>query len=450
MTVKSLPDVFVDLRSASVRTARNYHRLEHLGRRGSHTFYEETITDLLLAEMAGLDYVVDGACPLSVAVGPCPDWDGSPSPATKGLHVRALTKREEGGNSRSGARGVHADFVIAVDQQPADQAIPDAPQLRMLIQAKRIAPTQTFLAKATEQKQYNRLVAAAATLGAVPFYALYVQQPDAHTSAATRCPHHNSAADRAIVLIAAHPTGTAGYLPGQSATTVLSRGRPLRCLAGCACAGSRPADPVRHAVAAFIRADFPAYAGASQATPLPRGLRRVRINGAITKMTSRPVSNRLDGASRLSVLRDQLLVVRLGKPTASSDPGRSLIGYTHQMTDAELRESARRYWRLSPTRAERLAFLIAASDGQPLQAYHVLPDGVTYTQDARQQRRAALDIVEVGDARLREMLFARAAEALTELARGSQNPVRYVDLTGFDYPVEEHVSRTATGSAGAG
>lgn len=88
MTAASVPDVFVNLRDATVRSARNYHRLEHLGRRNAFTFHEETITDLVLAEMAGKAYTIDAACPNCTPGSTCGDWNGNALAGAAKLHVR--------------------------------------------------------------------------------------------------------------------------------------------------------------------------------------------------------------------------------------------------------------------------------------------------------------------------------------------------------------------------
>lgn len=134
-----------------MRGSRNYHRLEHLGRRDAYTFHEETITDLLVAEMAGKSYDIDATCPVCATGAACPDWDGATRLGVRGIHVRALTKIEEGGNRRLKRAGVHADFVVAV--QDHDPDLPGrGPEHRMLVQAKVVRPSGAFLsAKEREQ-----------------------------------------------------------------------------------------------------------------------------------------------------------------------------------------------------------------------------------------------------------------------------------------------------------
>ena len=63
------PEIFVDLLDATIRSSRNYHRLDHcsyvegVGPKSVFRFKEETITDLLIGELAGKEYDVSGRLP---------------------------------------------------------------------------------------------------------------------------------------------------------------------------------------------------------------------------------------------------------------------------------------------------------------------------------------------------------------------------------------------------
>ena len=124
------PEVFVHLLDATMRSCRNYHRLDHCSHvdgskpKSAFRFKEETITDLLVGELAGREYEVSAACPVCGPDRQCSDWDGEAARAVSGMRIRALTKHEEGGNRRTGKAGAHADFILAVRRQdPAAAAV---------------------------------------------------------------------------------------------------------------------------------------------------------------------------------------------------------------------------------------------------------------------------------------------------------------------------------------
>jgi hypothetical protein len=215
--VTEAPEIFVDLLDATVRSARNYHRLDHCSfvpgarPKSGFRFKEETITDLLVGELAGKQYDVLAACPVC-GPGTCADWDGDPGCAVSGFQIRALTKHEEGGRRR-GRAGAHADFILTIRRQDPGSGMHRAggPELRIMVQAKRVDPLRP--AFRPDRSQYGKLVEIAPAYGAVPYYALYVQQSSPHDSAPTACPRAVSASDRSIVLAAAS-VGPAA-LPGR-------------------------------------------------------------------------------------------------------------------------------------------------------------------------------------------------------------------------------------------
>lgn len=426
MSAPAMPEVFVNLKNATVRGSRNYHRLEQLGRRDTHALHEETITDLLLAEMAGRHYVVDAACPGGCASTGCVDWEGGGQVSQRGLQVRALTKLEEGGNRRRKRKGAHADFVLAVANCSPELSddLSGGPQIRLMVQAKRITPgARIFLPSRKERSQYDGLRTAATAAGAAPYYALYVQQLDAHASTATRCARHRTAADRAIVLV---PAGAGrGYLPGKAADQVIPLGRPLRCLAGCSCTKtlSGPQTPWV-AVGAFVQADFPRYV----ATELPpvEDVPQVKVNAGLSKPGPEPLQPTAVDE------QGEVLLVRLGPRRATQDPQRPYIGYADGLTAHELRDTARRYWRLAPARAQLLRYLVVGSGRQVLRAYRIEPDGLTFNVDDKGNSRASFELAEIADGTLNGQLLRQAGEALEKLPSGSQNPVMYLGKLGAD------------------
>lgn len=217
-------------------------------------------------------------------------------------------------------------------------------------------------------------------------------------------------------------------LRGRPVVDVLAAGRPLRCLGGCRCTGKPRSATAWAAVGAFISANFPEHEPAPPGTPPPDGLRRVEINAARYRLGQDPSVERAQPPRRApdsGGARESLLIVRLGRQAPSPEPGRTHIGYDASMSRDELRDAARMYWRLDPRRAEGLTHLVAASGRKPVEAYVIVPDSLTYTTSPDGSRRAAFELREVGQRRLRAQLLRRAADALGRLSRGAQNPVLY-------------------------
>lgn len=410
-----------------VRGARNYHRLEHLGRRGKITLYEETITDLLVAEMVGHPYEVSANCPACGQNEACTDWCGSGvvKSATK---MRPLTKAMEGGNKRTHTYGAHADLLFAFTafdpDDPKDAAA--ARETRMLVQCKRVEPGESF---EPDEKQYRKLVNNAGKYGAAPYYGLYVQQPKAHDSSPTRCTAHKKACDLSIVLVPAKRREKSPYyLPGKLVEDVLALGRPLRCLGGCRCIGTKTTDDANVAALAFVRANFPTYKPTRVDRPTPSAPAIVAVNSARGKP---PVPadryRRPAGDPVRPTMDDNFLVVRLGKQVQVEDDQRDLIGYDKHMTLQQLRDAARMYWRCNPARAAQLRYLVAAHAGQPIRAYSIADDGVTVTTSAQGEGRVAFDLHEMPEEAQADLL-RRAGEALAALKQGASNPIHYVEM----------------------
>jgi hypothetical protein len=301
--------------------------------------------------------------------------------------VRALTKIEEGGNRRQKKLGWNADFVIAVDHHDPDIPGHHGRQFRMLVQAKKVTlGNKLLLTGQRERAQYASLLAAAKAARAAPYYAFYVQQPDAHQSLATSCNKHKSAADRCIVLMAAK-TRAVGDLPGMNVATALSKGRPLRCLAGCPCSNTSAVRDAASAAEGFIAADFPRYEPSPADVPMPSNTPAVTINAARYRPGDHAGSAATnDRPSRRQEGGDAFLVVRLGRQVKSPQGEDRRTGYDANMTPEELRDAARMYWRLDPRRAARLTHLVAASESRALEAYTISEDSLTYTVDHRGRR----------------------------------------------------------------
>jgi hypothetical protein len=437
--VTDAPEIFVDLLDATVRSARNYHRLDHCSfvdgarQKRGFRFKEETITDLLIGELAGKQYDVQAACPVC-GPGTCTDWDGDPSCAISGFQIRALTKHEEGGRRR-GRVGAHADFILTIRRQDPSSRVhqADSPELRIMVQAKRADPRRSTFRP--DRSQYGKLVEIAPAYGAVPYYALYVQQPGPHGSVPTACPRAVSASDRSIVLAAAS-VGPAA-LPGRLLTSILREARPLRCLAGCTCAnpgGNSTGQPdpsnVWDTAFRFITRDFPGYQPVSSREKLPPGVPAVRTNltqykpSEAGRRSGRQPRSAAAGIRRLG--DDEVLLIRLGTQRESPTPDRRFIGYAPEMSAAELRDSARMYWRLGNERAQRVRYLVISAGGRALDACEVTPDGLTFVEGADGQYRVAFTVAAITNSDLKRTLLALAERKLSRLPPGARNPCVYL------------------------
>ena len=436
-------ELFVDLLDATMRSSRNYHRLDHCSHvdgsrpKSVFRFKEETITDLLIGELAGREYEVSAACPVCGRDRQCSDWDGDPAWAASGMRIRALTKHEEGGDRRTGKAGAHADFILAVRRQGPGHGRhrADAQELRIMVQAKRANPSQPKFRP--DPAQYDKFVEAAGRYGAVPYYALYVQQPSPHQSTPTACPRAQSASDRSVVLAAARASTEPSALPGRPLATILGDARPLRCLADCTCfdPGANPSsqlgpDGVWDAALHFIGRDFPGYRPVDPETALTRNVPRVRTNLYEYKpprasATSRYRSPR-PGATARNPGKDEVLLIRLGTLRRSPTPDRHFIGYAPDMSREDLRDAARMYWRLDGQRAGRVRYLVVSANREVLDACEVAPDGLTFVEDADGSRRVAFAITDITDSELKQRLLAMATHRLGQLLPGTRNPFIYL------------------------
>ena len=361
--------------------------------------------------------------------GACADWDGDPSCAVSGFQIRALTKHEEGGRRR-GRVGAHADFILTIRRQDPGSGVHRAgsPELRIMVQAKRADPCRP--AFRPDQSQYGKLVEIAPAYGAVPYYALYVQQPGPHDSVSTACHRAVSASDRSIVLAAAFAGPAA--LPGRPLTGILHEARPLRCLAGCTCAdpgGHKPGQPdpgsVWDSALRFITRDFPATSRSAPSRSCHRAYPRC---AQTCPSTSPPGTGPGTGQSRACRCQhqapgdDQVLLIRLGAQQESPTPDRPLIGYAPGMSAGELRDSARMYWRLGSERAQRVSYLVISAGGRALDACEVAPIGLTFVEGADGRRRVAFTVTGIASSDLKRNLLARAERRLSRLPPGARNP----------------------------
>lgn len=397
--------VFSSLLGATIRSSRTFHRLEHLGRtRRAFTLYEESITDLLIAELTGREFEVTGSCPHPGCGIACFDWLGQPKPLGKRLRAKPLTKYQEGGNAAHGVVGTGADFVFSVPGAP----LPSGVRLvyRMMIQAKR---AQIGKPSKVGSAQYSKLLAAAKVFKAAPFYAFYVQQPDAHSSSPTVCRWHTSAAERSIVLVPAGDPGTVNYLPGMTNEAMLALGLPLRCLGGCSTVGSKGAA-VTEAVGRFVRLYFPNYEPSDDEIPRHE-VPTIEIDPEVWQ------------TPRVDADEDQVLVVRLGDREEVTDLDRQYVGWHPGMTEDQLRDAARMWWVLSPDRAAKVKHVVAVAQHQVVGVYDTVGDPTV--DDLSATRRVAFELAPTTQEN-RDRL-ARLASGLS-WPQGAQNPVRYISL----------------------
>jgi len=435
-------EFFVDLLDATIRSSRNYHRLDHCshvhgsGPKSVFRFKEETITDLLVGELAGKEYEVSADCPVC-GPGPCSDWDGHPARAVSGIRIRALTKHEEGGDRRTGKAGAHADFILAVRRQDpgSDMHLTGARELRILVQAKRGDPSRPIFRPAAVQ--YNKLIESAQRYGAVPYYALYVQQPGPHHSMPTACPRARSASDRSVVLAAARPSTESDALPGRPLAAILSDARPLRCLADCTCFDLGTSIPeqsgpnsVWDAVRRFIARDFPDYQPVSPEDQLPPDVPTVRANLSEYKPHRGNAKPRRrsphPGANSRNLGKDEVLLIRLGTLRPSPTPDRRFIGYASDMPADDLRDAGRMYWHLDGKRARRVRYLVISANRQVLDAWEVAADGLTFVEGADGLRRVAFAVTDIADSELKHRLLIMARHRLDQLGQGARNPCIYL------------------------
>ncbi|GAA3201785.1 hypothetical protein ACFO1B_06470 [Dactylosporangium siamense] len=419
------PDVFVNLRSAVLRGSRSYHRLEHLGRnrdseadspgRG-YTLAEETITDLLIADMAGVAYEVAGPCPDCLPESAdCAHWNGVAKSSEARLLIRPLTKAEEGGNRKKKAVG--ADFAMTFHNSTATGG---APGVRLLIQAKRaVLPVGRILTTPAEDRQFRQLITSADEYGAVPYYALYVQHPDAHRVSETRCPYTSeSAADTAIVLAPAHPDR--GLLNSR-AEDAIAVGRPLLCMTGCPCCGTRTTAVTFDAALAFVHQDFPGYQPQEDLRPLPAGQAAVSIDDGRAAVVEAP--NRSPRRGGAAGDDRKILIVRLG--TTRESPDGRWIGYSPDMNPQQVKDSASKGWILDERKVAAVRHVVATFRDDVVGIYQISPNGPVKERVSGNRWIWNLRLQDFTDADLAEELRERARSRVRGLTPGTRSPVIY-------------------------
>jgi hypothetical protein len=329
--------------------------------------------------------------------------------------IRPLTKAEEGGNRKKKAVG--ADFVMTFHNSTATGG---APGVRLLIQAKRaVVPTGRILTTSAEDRQFSQLITSAGEYGAVPYYALYVPHPDAHSVSETRCSYtSDSAADTAIVLAPAHPDR--GLLNSR-AEDAIAASRPLLCMAGCRCCGSRTTAMTFDAALAFVHQEFPDYQPQDDLRPLPAGLAAVSINDGRAAVAEAP--NRSLRRGRAAGDDREILIVRLGTTRKSPDGRR--IGYSPNMTPQQVKDSASKGWGLDENRVAAIRHVVVTFRNDVVGVYKIPPNGPVKERVSGNHWIWDLRLQDFTDAHLAEELRERARSKVQGLSPGTRSPVIY-------------------------
>ncbi|WP_147406067.1 hypothetical protein [Kocuria tytonis] len=386
-----IADIFSDLTGAFLRAPLNYHRLNQLTC-GESGLQEETITDLLVNEMAGGEYRVDAVCPAQgqSCADTCKSWGDDFEQSDYPARVKQLTRREEGGYKGKQA-GVGADWVLEVRQK--NKAV------RMLVQAKRINVNNQSLAGFAKSKQIRQLESAAQRLHAAPFYAFYLKHGDPHEELTTACKRHTQAWETSILLISAERVKSL-----QNSSEWVSSAWPLRCLGGCPELGNSQ-DDVFGKIENIIKYYYPKR-------------KPIKIDDGFASISEPASTNELQSISidsnvwrPQSILKAEknaglIMVVRVGKPRHSDVDGvrrqdevRRIGWHTDpSLTDEEWKEATRKYWRVDLKKANTVKYLVAAHRGEVQKVYKVIKPGaftVYEPVDGDGNRRVAFEVSEV-------------------------------------------------------
>ncbi|WP_410874468.1 hypothetical protein [Nocardia sp. A7] len=371
-------EIFVDPIAARRLSCQSVYRLQHLGAR-LFPWQEETFTELLLGHLTGVDYRIDAPCPDCVPPRRCTSW-GSASQATGSGGLRLLTRPEEGGNRGRGRRGVGADFIYSV-REPSGIS-----EVRLLIQAKRARRGEPIKSAALPAAQRADLRDAAQHFGATAYYLFYAESESAHIGHLTRCAEHTSPSDTSIVIVPAQVLTRVfddEKRGSIAADLVFALGRTLLCLDGCAPA---PGLSAFDRVLGFVREDNPDYQPVDPETRLP-GTPAVTVIGTRAKPPRRPPSRRVTRAGH-HVGDGEILWVDLSaadrwarqSAPADSSPTTAPSWFDGIGAD-QLRERARKYWRLAVHRAVSVRYVAAWADGEVRAVYRVLDDSLVIHHD---------------------------------------------------------------------
>lgn len=420
------PEAFVHLRTATLRGTRTCHRLTHLGRepgtgdqvpRLRYELADATLTDLLLAELSGLDHQIAGTCPdCPPGRTGCEHWTGRAHRGHPGPLVRPLVRVRE----RAPDHHSVADFAISFYNSTV---LGLSPGIRLLVRATRARPGRPVLTGRTQRTQLDRLRSAADDLGAVPYHALYVQHPDAHRVAATRCDRPGAAAaDTAVVLTPALRTDPGDGRHGLLAEDLIGAGRPLPCLTGCRCCGSQDERHSFDTALAFVHQDLPDYRPLGHLPDLPVGPASVAVDDGRCAITPDPGTGRIrrDTSGR----EREILIVRLG-PGRDGPEVHAPGGVAPAQDPAQIREAASRWWVLAERRILAVHHVVATLRDEVVGVYRICPDGPIRERFSPGRVRWDLRLQEMPDGTLARRLRERARAAIADLPPGTRSPVLY-------------------------
>lgn len=432
---EQVADIFVDLAAAHRLTCHSIHRLVHLGQRKFY-WQEETLTEILLGHMTGVDYTVNAICP---ECGPssehsgCSKWE-SGSVLGAVARTRLLSRYEEGGNARHGIEGIGADFLFSA------QDIRTNTEARLLIQAKRIKWSEMFRLTKKLAIQRDQLRTAARRYHAAPYYLFYCETDSPHQTLRVRCANNLPPQDTAAILLHADELWNAlESSSGRelSQEEITSRGHSLLCLHGCD--RSKARDHLFDTLLPFINLSDPNYTAISGNMERPSHIPEARVSDRRVKpptdsqtaqkeqLFSPPISSPPISPLPESMYKpSDVLLVRLGPWRSEDDSisGREGYGWRATITKTELRDATRMYWRLKLARAKEIQHIVAWAENKPRAFYAVKPDSLVVHND--RDGRISFDVDELDDdSPMIAELTERAVHYVRGLADGARNSIGY-------------------------
>lgn len=315
-----------------------------------------------------------------------------------------------------------ADALLRIDR-------PDGRSIRYLIQAKRLydsggklkSPTKSELFRektGAKPSQYRLLTAAARNYKANPYYMFCPETPDAHSFYKARCRNHRNPQDCASILVPAQRVRDF-YKGGRTLEIedLLASGRPLVYLLG-SC-GRRERLDVFERARKFAEEDNGVVATHDDHWPASSA----EFANAVTIDTGywRPV-RREPQMTATGTGNDPAVVIRLGKRDLDKH-GRS--GWNQQASTEQTREAARRYWRMNPSRAAGVRFLVAWAEGEPRGFYRVVESRANWDRKTNGYY-LEFGVSDIDDDVAIRALTMRARTYVDALKPGARNPVGYI------------------------
>ena len=409
-------DVYADIQGAILRAPTNVHRLQQLSKARTTGLHEETITDILLNEMVGTAYEVSSVCPQCLTAA-CSDWHSSIPLQPQRVLAKPLSKYEEGGNKKHGVKPAGADWILELKDGGSST--------RMMFQAK---ASRLPKSNKKERGQLEDLVKATKLYNAAPFYIVYLRHHPTHYKLTTLCPYRTSAADTSMLVL---PAETVRGLPHNTPVTQWARdARPLSCLGGCRCLRTN-GKGIYAAATEFIQKFLPEY---EPSRSFQRGWPD-EIAGVSVDVGRQSLSR---GKNRKSESMDSgvdaMFIIRLGKPRIdeyyderAGEWVTRRIGFHDDFTDDEWRETSRKYWKASASRAVNVRYVVASAHGEIYRIYRVLhPDGVIRQPERGGRIEFQVDELDQDDSNY--SMIKSAAEKRLSTVEGNRTPFVYADL----------------------